>query len=244
MVAGCVSYRGYYSLSDAKRYAKKLKLQGYDVSIGGVDAYSTLGWFNDPLLNTMLKRDEEALAGALIHELSHQQVYVKGDTAFNESFATAVEEIGLKAWLLTSDRERAWLQIKEDRQSRQRVIDLILQYRESIGQSYKAATAQDELTKAKLKQRLFADLTAAYKQLRENNLTYDGFDNWFASPLNNASLVLFADYNRWVSAFRQLCKNTNTWQDFYQQVEQLARLKQLQRDQRLMVLDQQFNKEN
>jgi len=98
-VAGCVSYRGYFSKDDAMKEAERLKQEGFDVAMAGVAAYSTLGKFNDPVLSTMMRWDDIDLIAVLIHELAHQLVYVKDDSAFNESFATAVEEIGVRLWL-------------------------------------------------------------------------------------------------------------------------------------------------
>ncbi len=90
-VAGCVSYRGYFKKESAIRESERLADKGFDVAVGGVVAYSTLGKFSDPLLNTMMRWDDVRLVAVLFHELAHQVVYVKGDSGFNESFATAVE---------------------------------------------------------------------------------------------------------------------------------------------------------
>jgi len=97
-IAGCVSYRGYYSKEDAESYAAGFKEQGFDVTVNGATAYSTLGWFEDPLLNTMLDRSDPSIASLLFHELAHQQLYVGDDSTFNESFASFVEKEGLKQW--------------------------------------------------------------------------------------------------------------------------------------------------
>jgi predicted aminopeptidase len=88
---GCVSYRGFYSEGDARRHAAKLREAGYDVYVGGVPAYSTLGWSDDPLLSTFIGYSDAQLARLVFHELAHQLVYVRDDTTFNESFAVAVE---------------------------------------------------------------------------------------------------------------------------------------------------------
>ena len=98
-IAGCVSYRGYYSKDDAQAYAAELRAEGNDVQVGGVPAYSTLGWFSDPLLSTFINYSDAELARMVFHELAHQVVYVQGDSQFNEGFATAVEEAGVERWL-------------------------------------------------------------------------------------------------------------------------------------------------
>ena len=97
-IAGCVSYRGYFDRAAADRHAEALALQGFDVYIGAVDAYSTLGWFDDPVIDTWLARGEPAVLSLVFHELAHARVYVPGDTEFNESYATAVELAGARAW--------------------------------------------------------------------------------------------------------------------------------------------------
>ena len=89
-IAGCVSYRGYYSKQDALAYAAELRAEGDDVQVGGVPAYSTLGWFSDPLLSTFINYSDAELARMVFHELAHQVVYVPGDSQFNEAFATSV----------------------------------------------------------------------------------------------------------------------------------------------------------
>jgi predicted aminopeptidase len=101
-VAGCVAYRGYFLEAAARAEAEMLRQQGLEVYVYGVPAYSTLGWMNwaggDPLLSTFVNRSESELARLLFHEMAHQVVYAKDDTTFNESFATAVERIGLRHW--------------------------------------------------------------------------------------------------------------------------------------------------
>ena len=106
LVIGCVPYRGYFDEADAKRYAEQLSIQGLDVYVAGVPAYSTLGYFDDPLLSSMLDRGELVTASYIFHELAHQQYYLKGDGAFNEAFATSVEEIGVLLWLHEQDRKK------------------------------------------------------------------------------------------------------------------------------------------
>jgi predicted aminopeptidase len=91
-VAGCVGYRGYFEESAARDYAARLARGGEDTYVAGVAAYSTLGYFADPLLNTVITLPSAQLAGLLFHELAHQLIYVPDDTAFNESFARFVEQ--------------------------------------------------------------------------------------------------------------------------------------------------------
>ena len=103
-IAGCVSYRGFFSEQAARKHAEGLRAQGYDVYVAGVAAYSTLGWFDDPLLSTFIRYSDTQLARLVFHELAHQKVYAKNDTVFNESFAVVVEEEGVRRWLDTQGR--------------------------------------------------------------------------------------------------------------------------------------------
>jgi predicted aminopeptidase len=235
-ITGCVSYKGYYALDEARAYAGRLKDDGYDVSIGSVAAYSTLGWFDDPLLNTMLTDDEVALAGTLIHELTHQQVYLKGDTAFNESFATAVEELGLQKWLQNIGKEAQWQRYQIDKRGRQQVLSLILRHRKLMAKAYEGISDEANDESIALKALLFSDLKNAYQIMRSEGRNYGRFDQWFNSDLNNASLVLFADYNQWVPAFKQLHEQTDTWSQFYVEVEEMAQLDSESRNKQLQQL--------
>ena len=119
-VAGCVDYRGYYRKDDAQRFADELRAQSYDVRVSGVPAYSTLGWFNDPVLSTFIALPEAEVARMVFHELAHQVAYAPGDSPFNEAFATTVEEIGVALWLdeqgdaAMRERYRLYHQRKQD----------------------------------------------------------------------------------------------------------------------------------
>ena len=215
-VAGCVSYRGYFKKAAAQAYANQLKAKGYDVTISGASAYSTLGWFSDPVLNTMLYRSDLGLAGLVFHELSHQQVYKAGDTAFNESFATTVELAGIKAWAVAQQsalkdsqdalvlNQKNLAQYKAQKEKNAEVVQLILKYRNKIGQSYQKIDPRNIEQLAVAKEQGFAELREAYKKLRESGGGSPGYDQWFESPINNASLVLFGDYHGWVIAFDAL----------------------------------------
>jgi predicted aminopeptidase len=122
-VAGCVAYRGYFSEASAKKLADDLASQGFDVLVGGVAAYSTLGRFADPVLNTMMRWDDTELVETLFHELAHQKLYIKGDTGFNESFATTVAETGIRRWLSA----RGGSEILDARDRRRTDYDAVLQ---------------------------------------------------------------------------------------------------------------------
>ena len=145
-IAGCVAYRGYFSETDAQRYARSLKKENYDVYIGGVSAYSTLGWFDDPVLSTIMRRSETDSAALIFHEVAHKLLYVPGDSAFNESFATAVEQEGVRRWLKTKSDPRVHDEYLLNYRRHRQFVDLIMQYRarfESIYQSRETASVKE-----------------------------------------------------------------------------------------------------
>lgn len=220
-VAGCVSYRGYFSKKNALAYATKLQLEDFDTEVSGITAYSTLGWFNDPLLNTMLSRSDIQLAGTLFHELAHQQLYAKDDTQFNESFAVVVELEGVRRWLLdqkNSAQYRNYLQlIKRKRE----FINLVQDARAKLKILYSSdSTAVEKQT---AKQAIFQQLKTDYRQLRKSWNNYRGYDTWFDRKLTNASLVPISSYYDYVPAFQVLLQhNQNNLEAFYLAARKLA----------------------
>ncbi|MFL9813779.1 aminopeptidase [Stutzerimonas sp. VN223-3] len=220
-IAGCVAYRGYYQHGRARGAAALLKAEGYDTMVSGVQAYSTLGWFDDPLLSSMLRWDDERLAGLIFHELAHQQLYVTDDTAFNESFASFVEREGLRQW-----RTSRGLSSQNDA-ARNHYADLsrlVLATRERLTALYATDLSESEMRTAKRGE--FTRMRQAYRRLRDGPWKGDGrFDRWMAQPLNNASLVPFGLYDRWVPAFAALFEQVGSdWQRFYARVEAMGRL--------------------
>src|SRR5262249_41168412 len=135
-IVGRLKYRGYFSQAEAERYAKKLEGEGYDVFVGGVEAYSTLGWFRDPVLNTFIFDDETELAELLFHELAHQRVFARGDTDFNEAFATAVAEEGLRRWLQARNNAQALEKERTERERKEQFVKLVSKARENLQEIY------------------------------------------------------------------------------------------------------------
>lgn len=200
--AGCVDYRGYFAEADARAFAAELAVQGLETYVGGVAAYSTLGWFEDPLLSTVMGREPVRLAGLLFHELAHQQLYVPGDTAFNEGFATAVELEGVRRWLMAhgnADEQAAYTQA---RQRRADFIQLVSRTRDKLAELYARHIPEDE--KREQQSRVRQQLRAAYTHLKQRWGGYTGYDAWFDGPLNNAQLAAVAAYADHVPAFQQL----------------------------------------
>lgn len=234
-VAGCLSYRGYFHREDAEKYAAHLRAEGLDVALTQADAYSSLGWFDDPLLSTMLSRGEPLVAGVLFHELAHQQLYVKDDSSFNESFATFVERHGIEQWL--KKQNRADLQGRYNRYQvrRQDFLALLTGFRAELDNLY----AEDISDEAKLvaKQAAFVSLRQRYEVLKKQWQGYAGYDAWFDKPLNNARVAGVSTYNRWVGAFATLFADSGeNYALFYQRSADLAALPRAERQRRLEEL--------
>jgi predicted aminopeptidase len=220
-IAGCVAYRGYYSQSAARGEAALQRLQGMDVSIGGVEAYSTLGWFNDPIISSMMAWGDERLATLIFHELAHQRFYVKDDTEFNESFATFVEQEGTRQW-------RAFRGLAPDSgaqvQQRDQFIQLVLDTRTRLERLYTLPLPADQMRQRKAGE--FERLRGEYRQLRDSRWAGDKrYDAWINAPMNNARLLPFGLYDQWVPAFAVLFRQEGgDWVKFYAAVEQLGAL--------------------
>ncbi|EZI25898.1 aminopeptidase [Pseudomonas extremaustralis] len=220
-IAGCVAYRGYYSQGAARGEAALLRQRGMDVSIGGVEAYSTLGWFNDPIMSSMMHWGDERLATLIFHELAHQRFYVKDDTEFNESFATFVEQEGTRQW-----RVARGLAPLGDSMLRQRdqFTRLILDTRKRLETLYAQPLSAEAMRQAKAAQ--FERLRQDYRQLRDSQWAGDKrYDAWINQPMNNARLLPFGLYDQWVPAFAALFKQEGgDWVRFYAAVERMGQL--------------------
>lgn len=218
-IAGCVAYRGYYSQSAARGEAALQRLQGMDVSIGGVEAYSTLGWFNDPIMSSMMGWGDERLATLIFHELAHQRVYVKDDTEFNESFATFVEQEGTRQW-------RAYRGLPPDNSDqtmrRDQFTELVLNTRTRLERLYTLPLAPEQMRQRKAAE--FERLRGEYRQLRDSQWAGDKrYDAWINAPMNNARLLPFGLYDQWVPAFSALFSRVGgDWVAFFAEVERLG----------------------
>lgn len=232
-IAGCVDYRGYFSEAAARHYAGDLQSQGLDVYVGGVDAYSTLGWFNDPVPSTVIGRADHQLAGLIFHELAHQRIYVADDTSFNESFASFVSLEGLRHWLEQQDQPELYLQSIKDMQEQQRFIDFVLDYRARFAALYARDISADAM--GEQKRQLQAQMRAAWHTPEES--AGNRYDGWFQGPLNNAQLSTVGSYYAWVPAFAALFRASGEdFEAFYQAVSDLAALPPEVRQRRLLML--------
>jgi len=235
-IAGCVSYRGYYNKADAESYADELRKEGNDVSVGGVPAYSTLGWFSDPLLSTFINYSDAELARMVFHELAHQVVYVQGDSQFNEAFATAVEEAGVQRWLDIYGNDAMREAYARYSVRRQDFLALLVKHRQMLADNY--ASKASVKRKREEKARIFASLQEEYKALKANWGGYNGYDRFFAEPLNNAHLASVATYNDLLPGFRALLAKEKDFAHFYAAVRNMSNLPSLERHDRLLQLAQ------
>lgn len=213
LIVGCLAYRGYFDMADAQRYAQQLAADGLDTHVGPVAAYSTLGWFDDPLLNTMLRRSDASLAGLVFHELAHQMLFVEGDTAFNESYASFVELQGLRSWLVQRDESSEQIEIGLQRQAQ--FAELVVAARSRLQKLYQSALPAPQMRARK--QAVIEQLRADYQSLRETRWQgADPYQQWFADPINNAKLNTVALYNQWLPAFERLYRdNGSDWARFH-----------------------------
>jgi len=234
-IAGCVSYRGYFSEADANAYAEELRARGLDVYSGGVPAYSTLGWFDDPLLNTFIRYPELEIARLIFHELAHQVAYAKGDSTFNESFATAVEDEGLRRWMVAHATPEQKSQFELFASRRKDLMEMLRRTREKLDAVYKQPLGDEQ--KAAGKQAVLAGMREEYAQLRNGWGGFAGYDAWLAKDLNNAKLGSIATYNQLVPHFQALLKREhNDLPRFYAQVKELAGLSREERNRKLAEL--------
>ncbi len=228
-VAGCVNYRGYFREDDARAEAARLRAAGDDVYIGGVPAYSTLGWFDDPVLSSFVHWPETEVARLIFHELAHQLLYVKDDTAFNESFAVAVEEAGLARWLAAQHDPALDAQALRAQRLRAAFRALTRDARARLAAVYASDAGADE--KAKAKARAFADMRADYEKAKAGEPGLAGFERWFAQSPNNASLAALSLYTDRVPAFRVLLHDEgDDLPRFYARVRELSRQPKSERD--------------
>lgn len=234
LVVGCLAYRGYFDEAGAKAKSAELAAAGNDVYVSGIPAYSTLGWFDDPVLSSMMRWDDEMLIGTVFHELAHQKLYVKNDTAFNESFASFVEEEGLRQYLAvsgqTSDAHRLY------KQRQHQFVQMVLGAREQLAGIYAGGLTPEEMRARKLA--VLASLRRDYAQLRDQQWQgWNGYDRWFEGELNNAKLLPFGLYDAWIPAFATLyAQQHQQWNAFYAAAKKLGELEPDARAQQMNTL--------
>ena len=237
-IVGCVSYRGYFAEEDARRFGDSLKQEGYDVFIGGAMAYSTLGWFDDPVLSTFLSLGESDTAVLIFHELAHGILYVRDDTAFNESFATAVEQEGLRRWQASANDPKGYEKWLHKHRLRREFTALVSKYRARLQEVYESDLPLT--AKRKQKAAVFTQMRTAFRDSKSDHGGMAAYDAWFNYPLNNAQLISVSTYHNWVPAFgRMLSESGGDLEKFYQKCRQLAKKEPSERHR---ILEQYINR--
>jgi predicted aminopeptidase len=233
-IVGRLTYRGYFSEPAAQKYAAAVGSDGWQVYIGGVDAYSTLGWFKDPVLSTFIERSDAELADTLFHELAHQKMFFSGDTDFNEAFATAVADEGVRRWMHSRNNDEAYQKFLTGRKRSALFIALVLAARQQLEALY--AKPPTELAALRAgREQIITQLRADYATLKSEWGGYTGYDAWMARPLNNAQLNTVSTYHHLVPAFRRLLeRNENDLERFYRAV---ATMKRMTKDERRVALN-------
>jgi predicted aminopeptidase len=236
-VAGCVAYRGYFSQKRALRFATGLRGRGLDVSVEGVRAFSTLGWFKDPVLSTFVDLPPAELAGLVFHELAHQVAYAKDDTSFNESFASFVEQEGVRRWLRSGGRQEEIAAYEESQDRREAAMEILLLYRARLAELYASELGETEMRQRKLV--ILAALEADYEQVQDGEEIEVETRRQGTPRFNNADLALLAAYTEHLEAFAALLADcSGDFESFHAEARRLAELPATERERELERLRQ------
>ena len=221
-VAGCVSYRGYFDKADAESYAAKFREDGFDVTVGGASAYSTLGWFDDPVLDTMLRGSDVRYVSTLFHELAHQVLYIKDDSSFNEAFASFVEQESFREWLRNNGEEDRIEGYDAYLQRNSEFADLLEVTRNELLELYEEPDLDDD-TRRMRKVEVFEGMQTRYQDLKTSWDGYTGYDRWFSRDLNNAHLLGVSTYRRLIPAFAAMFEESDSdLPAFYERAKEVA----------------------
>ncbi len=235
-IIGCISYKGYFSEHKATSEAKQLAALGYDTFVAESTAYSTLGWFNDPVVSTMLDHGVLLTAETIFHELAHQRVYHKSDSDFNEAFASAVGQVGTRLWL--KEKHPKSLAAYDDYlKKQQQFIGLLLATTEKLKKLYKIKMSDAETEKKK--QAIIKGLKLQYTKLKKSWGGYNAYDAWFDKPINNARLALVGVYFQQIPIFVRVLESYHgDFERFYKEMKKLEKYTKEERNQRLKKLIQ------
>lgn len=222
---GRLEYQGYFKKELAIDYVHRLRAKGFDVFAGGVTAYSTLGWFDDPVLNTFVDEPEGELADLIFHELAHKRLFIPGDTDFNEAFATSVAREGVRRWFVHQNKPTELARYLANRQTEDRVIQLVLNYRDRLDVLYQAGDPIGPQALIARKEEILHELRSKYQALKAAEPNYRDYDEWMAAPINNAQLNTIDTYYQLVPGFearlREFQGNLNA---FYEDVAAMRRV--------------------
>jgi predicted aminopeptidase len=223
-VVGRASYRGYFHEQPARDYAAQFAKKGWDTYVDGIPTYSTLGWFNDPILNTFVNEPDFGLAETIFHELTHRRLFVPGDTDFNEAFATANAAEGVRRWFLAASNAPAYERYRAGLEKDRQFVDIIKAARAQLQTVYGDPKLSDDAKLAR-KQDIIAQLRAKHTELKDSWGGNSPFDKWFNEPINNAKLNTISAYYDLVPAFNALLSaNGGDLEKFYEAVARLGKL--------------------
>ena len=229
LLVGCAAYRGYFSEPDARQYAAELNQEGYDIYVAGVTAYSTLGWFDDPVLSTFIQFSKAQLAGLIFHELAHQVLYLKDDTVFNESFATAVEQEGVRRWQQAVAEPDIYREYLSGYRRREKFVELITSCRQKLEMLYRTDESPSAMREKKAS--IFAALQDEFRRESAGEADLSVYAPWIYQDLNNAKIGSVAAYHDFVPAFLKiLAQNGGNLPRFYQACRQLGEKNKAERD--------------
>jgi predicted aminopeptidase len=224
-VVGRASYRGYFKEADARQYAAQWENKGWDVYVDGIETYSTLGWFHDPLLNTFVFEPEAYLAEIIFHELGHRRLFVSGDTDFNEAYATTVAAEGVRRWFLSSSNTPAYEAYQKNVRHESDFVQLVIATQDELGKVY-ADPSLSDAAKRQRKSEIIQQLRDNYARTKTRwGVTKSGYDDWFAQPINNAKLNTVSSYFDLVPAFQALLRaQGGDMEKFYHAVAELGKM--------------------
>ncbi|MFK7849525.1 MAG: aminopeptidase [Akkermansiaceae bacterium] len=220
-IVGEMVYRGYFNKDDAEAYARSLREQGFEVHLGGTDAYSTLGFFHDPILNTFVDYPEIDFAETIFHELTHRRIFVKGDTTFNESLANAVAEEGIRRWLISKGRTGELDDYEERLIRRRDFYQQIEITKTQLEQLYASKLPEEDMRKRK--QDILKELKKRADELQRR---WGGkqLEEWLKIELTNAHLLSLATYNEQIPRFRKLLSDCGgDFRAFFEKVEKVKK---------------------
>lgn len=234
---GSLAYRGYFAERPARALEARLTRDGLETYVGGVDAYSTLGLLRDPVLNTFIHRGETAVAELIMHELTHQRLYLAADTEFNEALATAYAEHGVRRWLAAEGRTTELQRYAAQSRALRAFIDLALQTRTALGASYAATSGRPAAERRAAKQAILNNFERQALGLRRRHPQLERVDRFFQEPVTNARLATLSTYYDFVPAFEALLKkHAGNADGFFAEVTALGRRPKKERHEALRAL--------
>ena len=219
-VVGELDYRGYFSEEDGLAYARQLEADGYEVYLGGTNAYSTLGFFHDPLLNTFIDYPEIDLAETIFHELTHRRIFKSGDTTFNESLANVVQEEGVRKYLRTTGRKTELADYEERLVRRRDFYNEIAVTRGQLTRLYASGATEEAMREEK---KLILGKLKLRARALQNRWGTKALEGWLSLDLTNAHLLALITYNSEMPKFRKMFEESG--RDFERFFEEVANAK-------------------